>query len=305
MRHHLFSVLIGLAGCSAPAAGVPDLATPDGLFDADGGAADEPLFDSPAGLVRVVGIQQPFAPRNEVSARFYQGAPPGFHREAKREGSCRLLTFQLALCRDYCNGVCTDTDVCKPFPERSSAGPVVVSGTSRPVTLDPGTGSYYNLNEIIPGELFSPGAAVTASASGASFPGFRLTTAGVATFSPPSIVNDEITLRNDADYTFTWLPGPDPAARVRLTLNSTNEGHGLPYKGIIECDAPDRAGALTLRKELITDFPATQRWDGCVRIDCPMSSALRYRRATADTTSGRVALIVGSQKQLWVLHSAK
>lgn len=307
MRARLLSILMCLVGGGSPAlsgcaptheAPVPDLADPSGP------AVDEPIFDELAGLVRAVAVQRPYGNWNEVSAHFYRGGKPRFHTEAKRAGSCRLLSFRLPLCCDFCNGICVDTDVCQPYPSRNSAGPVSVGGISRPTTLSPGDGNYYTQMEVIPGELFPSGAAVTAEASGADFPGFRLSTASVATFQPASIVNDEITLQNETDFTFTWTPGPDPAARVRLTLNSTNKGHGLPYEGIIECDAPDRAGSLTIRKELIAAFPATQRWDGCVRIDCPMSSTLRYRAAASATEGGRVELRVGSEKLLWVLHRA-
>lgn len=308
MRAHLLSIMLCLVGGACPAlsgcapsqgADAPDLADPSGP------TPDEPAFNELAGLVRAVAVQRPYGNWNEVSARFYRGGEPRFHTEAKRAGNCRLLSFRVALCNDFCNGVCVDTDVCRPFPSRSSAGPVSVRGISRPTTLSPGDGNYYTLMDIIPGELFTTGAAVTAEASGADFPGFRLSTASVVPFQSDAIVSDEITLKNETDFTFTWTPSPDPAARVRLTLNSTNKGHGLPYEGIIECDVPDRAGSLTIKKELIAAFPATQRWDGCVRIDCPMSSVLRYRTAASTTEAGRIELRAGSEKMLWVLHSAK
>lgn len=306
MRARLLSIFLSLVGGAFPALSgcAPGGAAPD-LSEPSGPTPDEPAFGAVAGLVRAVAVQRPYGNWNEVSARFYRGGQPQFHREAKRAGSCRLLSFRLALCNDYCSGVCVDTDVCRPFPSRNSAGPVTLSGLSRPTTLLPGDGNYYTQMEVLPGELFTPGAAITAEASGGDFPGFRLSTASVAAFQPSSIVNDEITLKNETDFTFTWTPSGDPSARVRLTLNSTNEGHGLPFEGIIECDAPDRAGSLTIAKELIADFPSTQRWDGCVRIDCPMSSALRYRVAASSTEAGRIELRVGSEKALWVLHKAR
>jgi hypothetical protein len=123
---------------------------------------------------------------------------------------------------------------------------------------------------------------------------------------PPLVAafaNDELPLADGADATVTWTPvdPDDPALRVRLVLNANNQGHGLPYESVIECDAAD-VGALVVPAAMIDAFPTTERWEACAGSDCPLSTLTRYRKASVDVAGAPVDLAVGSQIMLWVIH---
>lgn len=312
LGHKTAALLLGLllcgAGCTGagpdqdaaplPDGGGGDGALPD-LRQSDGGS--DPVFPRAAGTVLAIEARTPYGQLDEVRATLYDAEQPGFHKEAMRRGDCRLLTYQPALCNTPCNGVCVEPDVCRPFPARLSAGTITIGGLKVAVSLTPQFGNDYYLPTPLKDDLFDAGMAISAEAKGAAFPAFRVTSAGVATLDATAVVNDEIRLLDDADYAFTWAPGGDPQARLRLTLNANNRGHGAPYAAILECDAEDR-GSLTISKELIAAFPSTYRWEICAGSDCPFSSALRYRRGVTTAGTRTVELIAGSRRSFWVLH---
>lgn len=297
LRSIALVTLSALAACDgAPAgSGSPDL----GGSIPDGGEA--PSFSSPAGSVSAIEMRTVYGLVNELTASFFTDEQPSFHREVQRIGSCRLLSFVPAQCDVFCIGVCVERNVCKPYPSRIAAGPLVFSGMKVPVTLTPKQSNYYYADPLVKGDLFDQGNPVGVSATGGDFGAFSLTTAGVATLETDSVVNDEIRLEDTANYTFTWKPSGDPRARLRLTLNANNRGHGAPYEGIIECDAPD-SGSLTIDKGLIVPFPDTYRWEICAGRDCPLSSALRYTETEGMAGARKVTLTVGSRRSFFVLH---
>lgn len=299
----LFALVLSTAGCSSdPGANDPDLGTMPDAGTPDQGTGD-PLFPAPAGSVQAVEVQTPYGMVDELTAAFFDSEKVSFHREEQRIGACRLLTFKPAQCDSFCIGVCVERNVCKPYPSRLSAGKIQYSGLKVPVSLSPQFGNYYYADPPITGDLFDAGAAVSVAAAGGEFAGFSASGIGVATLEATSVVDDEIKLEDTADYVFTWKPGSDPRARLRLTINANNRGHGAPYEGIIECDAPD-TGSLTIAKELIVPFPDTFRWEICAGRDCPLSDALRYTVSEAQAGSRRVSFIVGSRRSFWVLHRA-
>lgn len=290
----LFS-LIAAAGCSdSPGADNPDFG---GLPEGD----PAPHFSTPAGSILAIEAQNPSGLVDELSAAFYSEEQPGYHREVQRIGACRLMRFEPAQCDQFCVGVCIEKDVCKPYPARLSAGTLRYSGMKVPMTLQPRFQNYYATETSLTADLFDIGDPVSVEGSGADFSAFNLTAFGVAKFETSALDNDELRLENGADYTFTWKASADPRARMRLTLNSRNRSHGLPYEGIIECDTPD-TGHLTIAKELITPFPETFRWEICSGRDCPLSSALRYTQVDGTAGPRKVSLTVGSQRIFWVLH---
>jgi len=223
-----------------------------------------------------------------------------WQQETMRAGDCRLLELVPAYCTD-CAGLCVAEEVCEPMPEMVSAGDLVFSGLEVPLTLTPDTyTNWYVSQSSVPADAFADDAIINVTASGDSVPGFSLSAAGV----PPlvaAIDNDQIELLDDSDFTLSWTPAA-PGARVRLTLNANNFGHGLPYEAILECDADDSQGAITVPRELIAAFPATDRWEVCVGSDCPMSRLTRYRQGRDVVADGDVVLWVGSEIQFWVIH---
>ncbi len=289
----------------------------DGQTDVDGApVADaapvidgnpDPLFTRTAGTISV--LESEYRSEEEdfrysrVSAFFAAAPPPLYHTETMRVGSCRLLEFEPASCEPFCDGICVDTNVCEPFPTYSHVGSIVMDGLNVPVDLiaDMPYNYYYPRNLPIPEDLFAHGAEISATASGNELPGFSVSTVGVGDLVP-DFTGYNVTGDNGADYTFTWTPGGGDA-RVRLTLNSPNEGHGQPYSAIIECDGPDN-GSLTIAREIIEAFPETQGLAICVSIDCPPSTLVRYQRGLVEVGQLEFELVVGSRVEFGIVHPA-
>ena len=116
-----------------------------------------------------------------------------------------------------------------------------------------------------------------------------------------AIPDGKLVLEPGQDEIVRWTPaGGD--ARVRLTLNSNNQGHGQPYLGIIECDSPDAAGEVRVSASLVDEFPETRAWTICAGTDCPPSTLRRYQRATAPVGEHDVELVVSSVIAFGVDH---
>jgi hypothetical protein len=271
----------------------PDAPRTDGGF----GAGDE------SGRITI--RERPGGPPS-LFGELVTGGLPRWHVETMRMGGCRLLEYQPAFCDPPCTGVCGEGNVCTPYPEYVSAGNITVSGMRAQVTLTPsgcgfcsGGVQYFSL-ESHPNDLFDDDAAITASAPGAAFPAFSVSAGGVPPLQAP-FAGDKITIVDDQDHTITWTSaGSD--ARVRLTLNANNQGHGAPYLGILECDGED-TGSLVVPGALIAGFPETMAWEACAGSDCPRSTLMRYHRGTVEAGGGLVELLVGSEIQFGVDHN--
>lgn len=235
-----------------------------------------------------------------ASGFYVAGRMPRWHREVARAGDCVLLRHTPSLCTPACtDGLCVDTNVCEPFTTFRAAGAMTVTGLTAPLTLT-GPDGYYYAQDAVPADLFRDDATVTASLAGAAYPAHAITTGGV----PPlvaAIDGVSITLVPGQDHVLRWTPATTDA-RVRVTLNANNRGHGMPYLGIIECDAPDSAGQVTIAAALVDGFPETQAWTICAGTDCPPSWIRRYRRGTTAMAGGVAELIVGSQRNFGVEH---
>jgi len=278
----------------------PDAADGDQVVDGAGGGA--PL----AGTIQVAEVHGPYGDHGLVQGTLWDGSFLGFHGEVMNDGTCRLLTFEPSFCDPGCEtGMCID-GVCQEYPV-TDAGTLTVTGLTSEVVVEPEPfpfAGYVYWAMLEDADQFVAGDPVTASAPGGKFPGFELSSAGV---DPLELAfdNDEIGMPNGADYTFTWpAVGQDDGERLRLTLNANNQTHGGPYLAIIECDAPVSAGRFTIPREMVEAFPATEHWEACAGGDCPLSSALRYRRGTAAVADGEVELLVGSQVLFYLVHPA-
>lgn len=317
-----FAALLGLvAGCGFGGGSAEDGGGVDGRAvdaaagdagDADGGGAIRPV----RGRIEVVELADPYASRGHAHGGFLATASRYLHfvfygnvvvahwqQETLRSGDCRLLELVPAYCSD-CTGLCVADEVCEPMPEMVSVGELSFSGLTVPLTLEPGTyTNWYVSQSSVPADAFSDDATVTVTASGDTLPGFSLSASAV----PPlvaAIEDDQIEIFDDADYTLDWTPAA-AGSRVRLTLNANNFGHGLPYEAIIECDADDAQGAITVPRELIAEFPATARWEGCAGSDCPVSRLTRYREDSTSVADGDIVFWVGSEVQFWVVHDTQ
>jgi len=237
--------------------------------------------------------------RADVSGELFQDPPVGFHTQTMASGACVLLEFTPAFCDPFCaDGVCIDPGVCQPWPIRVSGGRLDLAGLTEAVSIDPQDGYYYA--GVLPDELFADDAHVVATLAGADLPSMTLATEGVVALET-AIPSAGIKLEPGQDHLVAWTPAG--GGRIRLTLNSANQGHGQPYLAIIECEADDANGQLTIPAALVDGFPATTPAQICVGHDCPLSRIRRYHRGTAPIGADRaVELVVASQVSFFVEH---
>lgn len=299
MTHRLIW-LIALAACGddpgvpvdAPSEDAPDAGTPRARIGWVDIYEDRFLYEDGTGPME--------SRRSQVTAQFFQGRPPSFHHQTMAAGACVLREYTPSLCDPACtDGLCVQPDVCEPWPQLISAGRLTVTGLETAVTIDPQSGYYYPPG-VLPADLFDDAARVTASLAGADLPAMSLATDAVPALAA-AIPNAGITLEPGQDHTIHWTPAG--TGRIRVTLNSNNQGHGHPYLAIIECDADDDAGQLTIASALVDAFPETRAWRVCAGSDCPPSTLRRYRRAESPVGADQaVELMVASQISFGVEH---
>ncbi len=289
----LFLIACG-GGSSSPDAGPPrDAADPD------------PLFAAPHGSLRIVEASgrsdEGDYSFTRVSGHIGAEAPASTHSETMRDGACRLLEFDVASCDPWCDGVCVDTDVCLPWPSFESAGAIAVTGLETALTMTPRDSiNWYDSTVYpLPEDLFVAGAAINATAAGATIAGFSIDATGVADLEA-DIAGINLTIADGVDATVTWTSAGG-ADRVRLTINSPNQGHGLPYRAILECDGPD-SGSLTIPRALVEAMPPLSGQMICVSIDCPLSTMARYSRGTTTVDGRDIELVIASEIQFGVIH---
>ncbi|MBK9036729.1 MAG: hypothetical protein IPL61_36680 [Myxococcales bacterium] len=308
-HHHTRTLARALALVALTSAACGDHASPadvDAAVDAppgpDGGVGGPVL-----GTVRVLedrwinpddGAVTPFA---NVLAYYFDGPTLRWHKEVARAGACVLKTFTPASCDPGCaDSVCVDTDVCQRAPRFHGAGLLTITGGVAPLTLTGPAGYYQPMTQLAP-ELFADDATVTATLAGDAVPAHALAARGV-----PALVatlGDRVTLTPGEDHTVRWTPAAGDA-RVRLTINANNVGHGAPYAAIIECDVADSAGEITIAAALVDAFPPTNAWTVCAGSDCPPSTLRRYHQAVVAIPGGDAELTVGSQLTFGVDHLA-
>lgn len=305
MRHFAYFVSVLLVACGGDdsGSGDPDATTLDG-------APDSSVVRERSGSVVVTEDRWAHTAdagggetlSGQVSARFYDGREPAYHREAMRSGDCVLQTYTNASCTPACTtGLCVDTNVCEPFPEYVSAGRLTISGLRTQVQIDPQQSWYYP-DGPLPNDLFADNASITATLAGATLPAMSIMTNGVPPIAP-AITGGKVVAPYPAtsDVVVPWTPsGGDE--RVRLTLNANNRGHGQPFVAIIECDVADSAGQIAIAPAIMNAFPETEAWYICAGTDCPPSRLVRYRRGATLVGEREVDLIVGSSFTFGIEH---
>jgi hypothetical protein len=320
-------LLNGLVACGDDdGAGGPDAALPpdggadaaapaDARVDAGPGAdAEVPADAGPTlplvGAIHVIesrALGQNAYAAAEVRALISPDAASSWHTEVAAQGDCRRLEYVPAFCDPSCDtGFCVgDPGVCVPYPTSVNAGTITITGlTGGLATMTYDTYGYY-LVPAPPPDCFAEGALIVASlAGGGGYPALDVEAAGVETLETATITGWQVTVPAADDAEFVWTPSGQAGDRVRLTLRSENEAHGMPVLGIIECDAPDAPGALTVPGSLLADFPATSGPEICVLHDCPPSSLARYARSATPAPGGEVELRIESLIQFGLVHPA-
>jgi hypothetical protein len=159
------------------------------------------------------------------------------------EGACRTWSYQCAGSEGRCR-----------FETGLSAGPILVAGPSRAITLeyDDRTDSY---GTIRPGIPYTSGSELMVSAPGDEVDGFALTAR-----APEPFVDNDLPLQlpafTGAPMTVTWTPSsiPDPEARVELAGYAGGAHAGTDIR-LFECVGPD-SGSLTIGPRISADFAA-------------------------------------------------
>lgn len=309
-------VVVVLAGCGDDSSETADggaaqdaAAVVDSGPGSDGGSS----FPASGPLVGTIHVYERDGPtsdgcgqegiRGEIAARFTSAPMTSFHVETMNQDGCRLLEYRVGNCKTCNNGFCVFPSECRAFADAASASTMTLSGTKTPITMmEQFGGNYYPTEFPVPGELFDGGDPISVSATGDTIPAFTIAANGVATLDA-SFTNDEITLVDGQDFTFTWTPGGGATDRVRVTINATGIGHGTPKVAILECDGPD-TGSLTIPKAFVEAFPDIAAERLCFGYDCACSSIVRYTRSSIDSIAGGdIELTVGSKIDFLVNHN--
>lgn len=199
-------------------------------------------------------------------------------------GDCRVfIRPRPALCEGCQDGVCTAPDVCTPYPQRQSAGPITVTGTTRTLRFVPGEFGYV-LEGDATEDLFRPGATITVSAPGAAAPAFA-----VELTAPPPLDRpfETFELSDNEDLVVTW-PAP-PAGRGRFELAFVVGWHGAPYEAMLFCETDDD-GSLTVPGGLIAALPRQSSG-----LESHPSWLARIDRRVVLTPAGPIEVTVGTQ----------
>ena len=218
--------------------------------------------------------------RPSVFVQFLTSRPPPPEELVAVEGACALYQHSALSCDDEaCNGDCF-LDLCMPHPENAGAGLVSIDGLVTEVEIQLWQGQYFG--EPPPGDLFTPGAAITVCATGDVFPAFEIAGRGVADLADEFPVME---LEDDRDYTLRWTPGDDGATGFQLVL--AVGWHGVPYEQMILCEGPD-SGELVVSQRLIRELHRAN-----IDFLSPhFSWAARFTRSAIETAAGRVELFI-------------
>jgi hypothetical protein len=158
------------------------------------------------------------------------------------EGGCTVYKYSLHQCiSPACTGAqkCAGPEDCQEVPDLVSVGAVTLQGLgSAPLTLSLTNNNYqYPLDLEYPG--FDEGAQLSLSAAGGFYPGFTVTTTGVA---PVTLSAETFELATGTPLLVEWEAGGSPDASVTVNLNISRHGGSSGY---LECHGSD-SGSLTI-----------------------------------------------------------
>ena len=220
-------------------------------------------------------------------------------------GDCRMWSYQPGGCGE-CLGLCDASGECVEFPTPLSAGVLTVSGIDGgDIEMEPTEYGYF-LDSAPPADLFSADSEVTLAAEGGGdVDAFSLSAGGVDPIAVDLVdggggERDTLRLEDGGDLSLDWDP-VRAGTRVRLEINSNNQGHGLPVDSMIECESDD-AGSLTVPRVMIEAFPEKEYANICAGSDCPPSTLTRYRWDRASVGGLEVELRVEFRAQFLVVH---
>ena len=288
----------------------------DGGGAADGGGSGNPDCELAAGTmaasgaVRIGGVETIEGVGASVEGLLVTGTDWQFFNmapqrqvESARAGDCVLYQWEPSFCDPECtDGICHD-GTCKSYPELISAGTLRVVADDALIQVEPDAPTFWGpiyRSEIL--AVPAAGAQVAFCAGGDTAGGFGAILEAVPPLVGALPDDGVLELTDGGDLEVSWDGGSD--ARVRLTLNADNQGHGLPYRAVLECDGED-TGRLVVPEELVEAFPPVPRPPenfACAGTDCPRSQLVRYRAHRIDESDLQLEVRVESAVAFWLEH---
>ena len=202
--------------------------------------------------------------------------------EVGKEGDCTLWQRKNPFCNPACapNQACAQDGTCVPYPLPQDAGQVTIAGLTKPVSMT--YPNYYDTTVDHP--PFTPGAAVTLEAKGATIPAFTLYGEG---FAPMVIPADKLVLKKGEPLAVSWTKDDSATvATVRVRVNV--DQHGTSPVELI-CELSDTGSTMipaSLVDQLIS-FGVT---------GFPSLHVIRHTLDSADTGKGCVQFEVYSHR---------
>lgn len=266
-------------------------------------SSDAPEGPSPGLLLAPVGqvlLEEHFQPGSSpwasASVRFVDAPWHPDHALVDEQGDCR---YYEALPRVPCvpdcqeGRYCSAAGECLPWPQRVSAGVVMVSGIETPLTATPDEAAWYTVVPEPAGNIFEAGDAITVSAAGAVVQAFAAEVKGVADMVPGW--SGELVMKDGEPLVVTW-PVQGDGARVEVVIQIG--WHGNPPTDVIWCEADEDKGRVEVPAAFVARFPP---WGGMGLFQHP-SYARRVSRALVETPAGPIEVLASSRTAIFILH---
>ena len=175
----------------------------------------------------------------------------GVWRMVAQAGDCIMAVLGRCdgTCAEPCDWgeYCDNGGTCVPTPVFADSGDLSVGGLPAPLELSPTEYGYSGAVDL-PAELFDPGDVVTLTTTGGTLPAIAARASGVASVDV-ALRCDEVPAPGQ-DYTLTWTPSGDPAARIRWDMEQ--DVH-LAQGPRIRCESAD-TGSLSVPAALIDAY---------------------------------------------------
>ena len=317
----LLLLVVGMSGCATEGGAVDAGSSHDTTLhdvapvepDADGGAVADTTTPTDTAQSADAGGLDPNAPTLEIvvaestsptlgaGSAYATASNPPFTEPVSPDrivvGDCAYVPETLPVpCEPECVAPehCGLDGACHPQVQKLDAGTITIEGLKVGVTLEPLTQYLYYTATYTPGEpadgdLFEPGATITASSQGGANVGpFQVSTTGVATLVTP--LPCELAPKAGEDLVVTWEPAQ--GSPVRFEMRSGN--HGDQFSRIV-CEAPD-TGSLTVDGALLAKYLADWR---------PFESWRLTRSATGQANAAGVRVVLTAMSAVGCSYSLK
>jgi hypothetical protein len=221
----------GEGGASASSVEAPSASATTSAASGGAGGGEEPPALPDSGAITFIQVHPPSPSNLEVVAAFQRGPylddEPGC--EIEERGDCALHRCPVAFPEPHDDGL--------------DAGVISVSGTVADVALEREPGGAYRWSGS--GQLFEPGATLTASGTGGDVPPFSLQLQ-----APPKVTEIEpqlsdVELRPGEDLSVRWIG--DGSTSVQLVMFAVS---AASYSAVL-CRTTAGAGSLTVPSDLV------------------------------------------------------